>query len=67
MFTSHAEDAVRRGTEMNLTALAMDYTGFMVAWENEQWNATELPAVGVGSPVEISRELLQKYRTEVAV
>ena len=67
MFTSHVEDAVRRGTEMNLTALAMEYTGFMVGWENEQWNATDLPAAGVGSPVEISRELLQKYRTEVAV
>ena len=67
MFTSHVGTAVRRDTTINLTALAMDYTGFMVAWENEQWNATELPAVGVGSPVEISRQLLQKYRTEVAV
>ena len=46
---------------MNLTHFAINYTRFMVDWENAQWNATELPVAGVGDVVGISQALLQKY------
>ena len=48
---------------MNLTRFAINYTRFMVDWENAQWNATELPVAGVGDVVGVSRALLRKYRS----
>ena len=47
--------------KMNLTHFAINYTQFMVDWENTQWNTTELPVAGVGDVVGISRALLRKY------
>jgi alpha-N-acetylglucosaminidase len=64
MFVEQVQGAVRTGTKMNLTALAFRYQSFMVDWQNRQWNATALPATAVGSPVEISRQLLAKYHAD---
>ena len=61
MFLAQLEDAVRMGRKLNLTALAWQYQAFMVDWQNRRWNETELPSTAVGSPVNISRQLLAKY------
>ena len=46
---------------LNLTAYLDSYAEFAVAWENTRWDPSELPDEPVGSPSQISTELLAKY------
>ena len=46
---------------LNLTAYLDSYAEFAVAWENTRWDPSELPDEPVGSPAQISTELLAKY------
>jgi len=61
MFVDQLSASVADKRAMNLTHYAINYTRFMVGWENAQWNATELPVAGVGGAVGVSKALLRKY------
>ena len=57
-----ADDLAAHRTTTNHSAYIQHFIEAAVVFENEQYNATELPAVEVGSTVEIVRRLQSKHK-----
>ena len=54
-------DIASDSAELNLTNYVANVKRYMLSWLRTEWNSTELPAVAVGDPVQISLELQRKY------
>ena len=62
MFVKQLEEDLTAGrTTTNQTAYIQNFIDAAVLFENEQYNATELPSAEVGDTVEIARRLQAKH------